>query len=160
MSAVPPDVVAAPLVGEGAPRSDAWRRLRRNPTFLLGAGVVLLILLIAVFAPLLAPHNPYTQSMGNRVVPPVWMDRGSWDHVLGTDGLGRDYLSRIIYGARISLLIAVFTVDPSTLRSLPPAAHRSAHCSSTQAAPEPRAWTTSPRASITQSASRCSRRTT
>lgn len=115
MSAVPPDVVAAPLVGEGAPRSDAWRRLRRNPTFLLGAGVVLLILLIAVFAPLLAPHNPYTQSMGNRVVPPVWMDRGSWDHVLGTDGLGRDYLSRIIYGARISLLIAVFTVITSGL---------------------------------------------
>lgn len=115
MSAVPPDVVAAPLIGEGAPRSDAWRRLRRNPTFLLGAGVVLLILLIAVFAPLLAPHNPYTQSMGNRVVPPVWMDRGSWDHVLGTDGLGRDYLSRIIYGARISLLIAVFTVITSGL---------------------------------------------
>lgn len=115
MSAVPPTIAAASLAGDGAPRSDAWRRLRRNPTFLLGAGVFLLILLVAIFAPLLAPYSPYTQSMGNRVVPPVWMDRGSFDHVLGTDGLGRDYLSRIVYGARISLLIAVFTVITSGL---------------------------------------------
>jgi peptide/nickel transport system permease protein len=114
MSAVDP-VIIEPPAGEGAPKSDAWRRLRRNPTFVLGAGVFLLILLMAVFAPLLAPYDPYSQSMSNRVVPPVWMDRGSWDHVLGTDGLGRDYLSRIIYGARISLLIALFTVITSGL---------------------------------------------
>jgi peptide/nickel transport system permease protein len=114
MSAVDP-VIVAPPAGQGAPKSDAWRRLRRNPTFLLGAGVFLLILAVAIFAPLLAPYDPYSQSMSNRVVPPVWMDRGSWDHVLGTDGLGRDYLSRIIYGARISLLIAVFTVITSGL---------------------------------------------
>ncbi|MBB4004562.1 ABC transporter permease [Aurantimonas endophytica] len=114
MSVVDP-VIVAPPAGQGAPKSDAWRRLRRNPTFLLGAGVFLLILAVAIFAPLLAPYDPYSQSMSNRVVPPVWMDRGSWDHVLGTDGLGRDYLSRIIYGARISLLIAVFTVITSGL---------------------------------------------
>ncbi|MEH6717780.1 MAG: ABC transporter permease [Aurantimonas endophytica] len=114
MSTVDP-VIVAPPAGQGAPKSDAWRRLRRNPTFLLGAGVFLLILAVAIFAPLLAPYDPYSQSMSNRVVPPVWMDRGSWDHVLGTDGLGRDYLSRIIYGARISLLIAVFTVITSGL---------------------------------------------
>lgn len=115
MSALPPNLTAASPVGAGAVRSDAWRRLRSNPTFLLGAGVVLLIFLVAVFGPLLAPYSPYTQSMGNRVIPPVWMERGTWDHVLGTDGLGRDYLSRIIYGARISLLIAVFTVITSGL---------------------------------------------
>ncbi|NDV86756.1 ABC transporter permease subunit [Aurantimonas aggregata] len=114
MSAVDP-VIVAPPAGQGAPKSDAWRRLRRNPTFVLGAAVFILILLIAIFAPLLAPYDPYSQSMSNRVVPPVWMDRGSWEHVLGTDGLGRDYLSRIIYGARISLLIAVFTVITSGL---------------------------------------------
>ncbi|UIJ70346.1 ABC transporter permease [Aurantimonas sp. HBX-1] len=114
MSAVDP-VLVAPPAGQGAPKSDVWRRLRRNPTFVLGAAVFVLILLVAIFAPLLAPYDPYSQSMSNRVVPPVWMDRGSWEHVLGTDGLGRDYLSRIIYGARISLLIAIFTVITSGL---------------------------------------------
>lgn len=116
MSVVDPVIAASPAgTGGGAPRSGAWRRLRRNKTFLVGAGVFLTILAIAILAPLLAPYDPYSQSMTNRVVPPVWMDRGSWEHVLGTDGLGRDYLSRIIYGARISLLIAVFTVITSGL---------------------------------------------
>jgi peptide/nickel transport system permease protein len=109
------ETTAPTALEQGAPRSDLWRRLRRNPTFLLGAGVVFAILLVAIFAPLLAPYDPYSQSMSNRVVPPVWMERGSWEHVLGTDGLGRDYLSRILYGARISLLIAVFTVITSGL---------------------------------------------
>lgn len=112
MSALDP---TAPPPGEGAPKSDVLRRLRGNPTFVVGAFIFLLIFLMAIFAPLLAPYDPYSQSMSNRVVPPVWMERGSWDHVLGTDGLGRDYLSRIIYGARISLLIAIFTVITSGL---------------------------------------------
>ncbi len=118
MSALDP---TAPPPGEGAPKGDVLRRLRGNPTFVVGAFIFLLIFLMAIFAPLLAPYDPYSQSMSNRVVPPLWMERGSWDHVLGTDGLGRDYLSRIIYGARISLLIAIFTVafKPHKLQSLP-----------------------------------------
>lgn len=106
--------LAMPLPG-GAPRRGFLKRVRRNRTFVFGAAIVVLILLMAIFAPLLAPYNPYSQSMGNRLVPPVWMERGSWEHVFGTDGLGRDYLSRIIYGARISLLIGVFTVLTSGL---------------------------------------------
>jgi peptide/nickel transport system permease protein len=83
------------------------RRLIRNPAFAFGAGILLLIVLAAVLAPWLAPHDPYTQNLNNRTVPPIWDAKGTWEHPLGTDPLGRDYLSRLIYGARISLLIGV-----------------------------------------------------
>lgn len=63
------------------------------------------ILLVAIFAPLIAPHDPFLQDLGSRLIPPVWYEGGSWAHVLGTDGFGRDYLSRLLYGARISLII-------------------------------------------------------
>ena len=62
---------------------------------------------MAVFAPWLAPHDPYAQNLANRTVPPVWDAKGSWTHPLGTDPLGRDYLSRVLYGSRISLLIGL-----------------------------------------------------
>lgn len=61
----------------------------------------------AVLAPLVAPHDPLDQSLRARLDPPVWTEEGSRDHLLGTDGLGRDVLSRIIYGTRTSLLIGV-----------------------------------------------------
>jgi peptide/nickel transport system permease protein len=83
------------------------RRLIRNPAFAIGAGILLLIVLAAVLAPWLAPHDPYTQNLNNRTVPPIWDAKGTWEHPLGTDPLGRDYLSRLIYGARISVLIGV-----------------------------------------------------
>lgn len=74
-------------------------------TGLIFGGVVLaLLVLVAIFAPLLAPHDPYAQSLANRMVSPVFLG-GTWEHPLGTDHLGRDYLSRLIYGARVSLLI-------------------------------------------------------
>ena len=62
---------------------------------------------MALLAPLLAPHDPYVQNLNQRLVPPVWYEKGSWAHPLGTDHLGRDYLSRLVYGARISLLIGL-----------------------------------------------------
>jgi len=60
---------------------------------------------MAIFAPVLAPHDPLGQDLANRYIPPVWDAKGSWEHPFGTDKFGRDYLSRIMYGARISLLI-------------------------------------------------------
>ena len=60
-----------------------------------------------MMAPLLAPHDPYHQDLAKRLTPPIWHDKGTWDHPLGTDNLGRDYLSRLMYGARISLIIGV-----------------------------------------------------
>ena len=83
------------------------RRVFGHQGVMIGAAIVLAAVLIALSAPLIAPHDPYSQDLLNRLVPPVWDSRGSWEHILGTDHLGRDYLSRLIYGARISLLIGV-----------------------------------------------------
>ena len=81
----------------------------------LGALIVLVVLIATIFAPLLVPHDPFAQDLNARMVPPVWMTGGGPDHLLGTDQLGRDYLSRLIYGARISMLIGVATVITSGL---------------------------------------------
>lgn len=80
------------------------KRIFGHQGLLIGAVVLGLLLFVAIFAPLLAPHDPYAQSLMNRMEPPVFLG-GSWEHPLGTDHLGRDYLSRLIYGARVSLMI-------------------------------------------------------
>ncbi len=82
-------------------------RWMRHTGFLAGAIVLVLIMLMGLLAPLLAPYDPYEQDLLARVVPPVWYEGGSWDHLLGTDHLGRDYLSRLLYGARVSVFIGV-----------------------------------------------------
>lgn len=69
-----------------------------------------LVVLIALFAPLLAPHDPFQQNIIQRLRPAAWLERGSIEHVLGTDQLGRDILSRLIQGARISLLVGAAAV--------------------------------------------------
>jgi peptide/nickel transport system permease protein len=91
------------------------RRIFGHTAFLFGAGVLLLILTVALLAPLLAPHDPYAQDLGKRLIPPVWHEIGSWSHPLGTDQLGRDYLSRLIYGTRISLLIGLSAMAMSAV---------------------------------------------
>ena len=81
------------------------RRMTRHKGFLIGGGVLVLVLLMAFLAPVMAPHDPYHQDLTLRLIPPIWDEDGTWQHPLGTDNLGRDYLSRVIYGCRISLLI-------------------------------------------------------
>ncbi len=81
------------------------RRIRGHAGLLIGAGVLALIVLMAFAAPWLAPQDPYAQDLASRLIPPLWHENGSWVHPLGTDMLGRDYLSRVVYGSRISLLI-------------------------------------------------------
>jgi peptide/nickel transport system permease protein len=82
-------------------------RLFGQTSLTIGLGIVALIAAIAIFAPLLVPHDPYAQDLGKRLIPPFWYEKGNWLHPLGTDNLGRDYLSRTLYGARISLLIGL-----------------------------------------------------
>ena len=82
-------------------------RLFKHTSLVFGLGIVGLIAVIALCAPLIAPHDPYAQDLARRTIPPVWYAKGSWEHVFGTDNLGRDYFSRTLYGARISLLIGV-----------------------------------------------------
>lgn len=73
----------------------------------LGAGIVLGAVLIAIFAPYIAPHDPYKQDLLSRLQPPVWSELGAWKHPLGTDNYGRDMLSRLIYGSRLSIMVGV-----------------------------------------------------
>jgi peptide/nickel transport system permease protein len=73
----------------------------------IGGLVILALLLTAIFCPLLAPHDPYAQNISNRLKPPAWMEKGDWKHLLGTDHLGRDLFSRILYGSRISLVVGI-----------------------------------------------------
>jgi peptide/nickel transport system permease protein len=102
---------ATPVVLEGAGplAPSAGARLRRrvfgHGGLVIGGTVLLVILALALLAPVIAPHDPYGQELARRMIPPVWHAKGSWEFPLGTDALGRDYLSRLIWGARISLLI-------------------------------------------------------
>jgi peptide/nickel transport system permease protein len=83
------------------------RRVFGHKGLMIGAALLATIVLAAVLAPLIAPYDPYAQDLTRRLIPPIWHPQGTWTHVLGTDNLGRDYLARVIYGARISLLIGV-----------------------------------------------------
>ena len=87
---------------------------RRLP-LLIGGFIVTLAVLIALFGPMLAPHDPFTQDLSHRFVPPAWLPGGSTAHLFGTDQLGRDYLSRLLLGVRISLEIGITTVILSGL---------------------------------------------
>jgi peptide/nickel transport system permease protein len=91
-------------------RTALLRRSLGHGGLVAGGAMLLVIVAIALAAPLLAPHDPYNQDLAHRLIPPVWHAKGGWEHVFGTDKLGRDYLSRLIYGARISLLIGTLTV--------------------------------------------------
>jgi len=82
-----------------------WRRFARNPISLIGLLILLVLVVAAIFGPALAPHDPFAQELANRLAPP-----GAAGHLLGTDALGRDILSRLIYGARLTLSIAVLVV--------------------------------------------------
>ena len=81
------------------------QRMLTHKSFLGGGAILLLVFVLAFFAPAIAPHNPFHQDLTNRIIPPVWNESGTWDHPLGTDNMGRDYFSRVVYGSRISLLI-------------------------------------------------------
>jgi peptide/nickel transport system permease protein len=92
----------SPVSSETQP-ATIWRKSLRNSGVMIGGTILAIIILIAIFAPLIAPHDPVAQDLSRRLLPPFWQDRSLPEHLLGTDQLGRDYLSRMIYGARVSL---------------------------------------------------------
>src|SRR5262245_23278838 len=79
----------------------------------LGFGILALVALAAVLAPLISPFDPSARDLMNPVASPAWGDGGAAGHLLGTDRLGQDVLSRIIYGSRVSLLVAFAAVGGS-----------------------------------------------
>ena len=95
--------------------SRAWRKFARNPAALIGALILAVVIGAALAAPWIAPHDPAKQSLIRRFTPPVWAVGGNPNYVLGTDQVGRDILSRIIHGARISLVVGVLAVVVSVL---------------------------------------------
>lgn len=85
-------------------------RSRRPAQFWVGLLIILFIIGIAIFAKWLSPHDYAEQNLTKAMLPPVWMEKGDWSYPLGTDRLGRDLLSRLMYGARVSTAVGVFSV--------------------------------------------------
>lgn len=108
-----PSITASATPLATLPSIPAWRRsllrVLGHRGLTLGGALLLLIVLCAIFAPWLSPHDPYAQEVTQRLIPPFWSDKGGWEHPLGTDKLGRDYLSRLLFGARVSLEIGAIT---------------------------------------------------
>jgi ABC-type dipeptide/oligopeptide/nickel transport system permease subunit len=92
-----------------APVRPWWQRLLRDPAALIAALVLLVIVICALAAPLISPHDPFASSRAV-MTPPVWAQGGAWLHPLGTDGQGRDMLSRVFYGTRLTLIIGLVSV--------------------------------------------------
>jgi len=104
------DTLAAPVAAARVPepiaeRSRVWRKFARNPAAIAGGLALVGVVGAAVAAPWVAPHDPARQSLIRRFTPPVWAEGGHPAHLLGTDQVGRDILSRMIHGARISLVV-------------------------------------------------------
>lgn len=95
--------------------ADFWVELRKHPLALAGGITILLFVLGAVFAPQITTHDPTRGNLRLRLDPPAWFEGGNWDYPLGTDAQGRDLLTRIIFGARISLLVGILSVGISIL---------------------------------------------
>jgi peptide/nickel transport system permease protein len=112
-----PGPAASPPVPQGRVRrffaSDILYSFRRSPVTVVAAVVAALIIFGAVFAPWVAPHDPYdlaSVSLMDATDPPAWLDGGNWDYPLGTDNQGRDVLSTMLYGTRLSLAVGVSAV--------------------------------------------------
>ncbi|MCK4975540.1 MAG: ABC transporter permease [Anaerolineales bacterium] len=102
-------------------RWQIWRRnfteflgeLRKHPIALLGGIVIIIYIVAAIFADQITVHDPTQGNLRERLNPPAWHPEGSWEYPLGTDSQGRDLLTRIIYGARVSLIVGLFSVGIS-----------------------------------------------
>jgi dipeptide transport system permease protein len=109
-TSVPSDMQLAPP----HPLREFWVYFRTNKGAVIGFAVIVLMLLLALFADVIAPHSPYVTDSSIALKPPFWQHGGSLDFPLGTDPIGRDMLSRLIYGARLSLTIGISVVAIST----------------------------------------------
>lgn len=103
MSSMP----AAPMADTKPALPRILPRWRQHGGFVLGGAILAVFVLMAFLAPLLTSHDPYAQDLMVRMQPPIWMEGGSWTHPFGADHLGRDYLARLLYGARVSLVVGL-----------------------------------------------------
>ncbi|MDF1584965.1 ABC transporter permease subunit [Marinimicrococcus flavescens] len=104
---------AADGIKQPGPLLEFWHYFRENRGSVAGLVVICIVVLAAILADLIAPYGPAEQFREHFLAPPVWMEGGSWQFVLGTDAVGRDILSRIIHGSRFSLVIGLIVVSLS-----------------------------------------------
>ena len=104
---------AAEVLAQPTPLAAFWAGFRENRGAVIGLVVISAIALIAIFADFIAPHSPIEQFRDSVRAPPIWDPGGTWRYVLGTDGNGHDTLSRLIYGARVSLFIGLAVMSVS-----------------------------------------------
>jgi peptide/nickel transport system permease protein len=97
---------------------DFFRELRKHPLALLGGVIIVIYVLAAIFAQQITVHDPTRGNLRLRLDPPAWQAEGSWEYPLGTDAQGRDLLTRIIYGARVSLAVGLISVGISVVIGL------------------------------------------
>lgn len=112
--------VTEPVMVTGAPKpmtplQEFWHYFKRNKGAVTGLIFILLMFIIALAAGLIAPHGPAEQFRDALLRPPVWMEGGSWKFILGTDDVGRDILTRLMFGARLSLLVGCLVVALSLI---------------------------------------------
>jgi len=93
----------------GGPGSPPAKRIRQKPPW-FAIFLVLIFLVAVVFGPWIIPHDPFQTDLDKAILPPVWQEGGQSAYLLGTDAMGRDILSRLIYGARITLLVSLFAI--------------------------------------------------
>ena len=105
-----PSTHAADASAPASPAREFWRYFSASRGAVAGLVIVLAVLAMALFAPWIAPYAPNVTDHSVFLVPPAWQEGGSWAHVLGTDAIGRDILSRLIFGARLSLSIGLAVV--------------------------------------------------
>ena len=105
--------MSEPIAIQAPQPSSAGSSRLGSAAFAIGIAIVALVVVAALIGNALVPADPFTQDLGNRLKPPFWMEGSEAGHLLGTDQLGRDYLARLVYGARISLLIGIMTVITS-----------------------------------------------
>jgi peptide/nickel transport system permease protein len=106
-SVVRAGMITAEEILAPSPGARLRKRIFGHFGLMLGGTVLLLIILMALLAGVLSPHDPYDQQLARKLIPPIWhtSTKVTWDHILGTDHLGRDYLSRLLHGAQVSLII-------------------------------------------------------
>jgi dipeptide transport system permease protein len=104
---------AAEVLAQPTPLAAFWAAFRENRGAVVGLVVISTIVLIAIFADFIAPHSPIEQFRDSVRAPPIWDEGGTWRYMLGTDGNGHDTLSRLIYGARVSLFIGLAVMSVS-----------------------------------------------
>lgn len=110
------DTLLAPV--PRTPLQEFWHYFKSNKGAVTGLVFIIFVCLMALFADLIAPHSPSDQARDALLLPPAWMEGGNWIYFLGTDDVGRDILSRIIHGARLSLSVGLVAVSASLVMGI------------------------------------------